>query len=380
MLNFIKNFPFKYFLHLAIAMAGFILILLLSAWIVKPDVSRKPQLSGMKELEAVESFRNIQIDPNRPLVIYRKVDYSQGPSEPWYPKAESPILTELVNEGKLPPVAERTGSEPVVVHGVDGIGKYGGTWHRLTTEVRIPEEIVSRLSYVTLVRWSPYGYPIVPHVAKSYEVSPDNREFTFHLRKGMKWSDGHDFTADDIMFWWKHVVNEEAIMDDLPEIMKVRGKRGNVEKVDDHTVRFTFPEANGIFLAKLASDGMSGKGESNANMLSYPAHYLKKYHPVVGDKELIEQMLKTTKLQSAVSLFRDILTDTQSYPEYPRLWPFKAILNILVCGHGYIKSTKQIRLTALLGIRITGWWILKATSSLISTGLFLNRSLRKCCQ
>lgn len=322
MLKFIKKFPFIYCLHMVMAMAGFIFIILLSAWIVKPNISVKPQVPGSEELLKVASARNIEIDPDNPLVIYRKVDYSRGPSGKWYPKNESPILAELVKEGKLPPVAERTGPEPVVVEGVEGIGKYGGTWHRLTTEVKIPEEIVSRLSYVTLVRWSPQGYPIVPHVAKSYEVSPDNREFIFHLRKGMKWSDGHNFTADDIMFWWEHIVNEKSIMDDIPEIMKVRSKRGNIKKIDDYTIKFTFPQANGIFLAKLASDGMSGKGESNANMLSYPAHYLKKYHPVIGDKDLIEKMLKASKLQSPVSLFRDMLTDTQNYPEYPRLWPW----------------------------------------------------------
>jgi ABC-type dipeptide/oligopeptide/nickel transport system permease component/ABC-type transport system substrate-binding protein len=311
-----------YFLCLAAAAMGFLLLILFCVWAVRPDLLYKSPPYGEDELLAAKLSRETKIDLQNPLVLYREVDYSKGEYARWYPKGQSPILAELVKEGKLPPVAQRTGPEPVVVEGVDGIGKYGGTWHRITTQIGTPDEIVSRLSYVALVRWSPQGYPIVPHVAKSFEVSEDNREFIFHLRKGMRWSDGHPFTADDIMFWWDRIANERTIMADVPNIMKVRGKCGNIEKIDDYTIKITFPEANGIFLAKLASDGMSGKGESNANMLSYPAHYLAKFHPVIGDKQLIKEMLKATKLQSAVTLFRNILYDTQNYPDYPRLWPW----------------------------------------------------------
>ncbi len=301
---------------------GTLLLIFLCAWMVRPNLTNEPPQHTEAELSEVRLSRLINIDPQNPLVFFRQVNYAEGRSDSWYPKGESPILAELAEQGKLPPVHQRTGPEPVVVEGGDGIGKYGGTWYRITTQPGMPDEILSRLSYVSLVRWSAQGYPIVPHVAKSFEVSPDNKEFTFHLRKQMKWSDGHPFTADDIMFWWNHIANEEMILVDVPDIMKVRGKRGNIEKIDDYTIKFTFPLANGIFLARLASDGMSGKGESNANMLSYPAHYLTKFHPVIGDKEIIEDMLRATKLQSPTTLFRNILYDTQQYPDYPRLWPW----------------------------------------------------------
>src|SRR5690349_1927443 len=42
--------------------------------------------------------------------------------------AESPMLTEMVNAGTLPPLEERLPSEPLVVEGVDGVGNFGGTW------------------------------------------------------------------------------------------------------------------------------------------------------------------------------------------------------------------------------------------------------------
>ena len=49
-----------------------------------------------------------------------------------FPKsfAESPLLAQLVKAGKLPPVAERVGQDPLVVKPVHEIGKYGGTWRR----------------------------------------------------------------------------------------------------------------------------------------------------------------------------------------------------------------------------------------------------------
>ena len=43
---------------------------------------------------------------------------------------ESPLLAELVKAGKLPPVAQRLPSEPMVIQPLDGIGRYGGTWRR----------------------------------------------------------------------------------------------------------------------------------------------------------------------------------------------------------------------------------------------------------
>jgi len=305
----------KYFLGLIGATILFVLLVLLSAFIVTPRDEFIQNKYDPNYIAELQKSRKTEIDINNPPVFYREVDYSAGKKAAWYPKNQSPILKELEQEGLIEPLEKRVGPEPLVIEGVEGIGKYGGTWHRLTTDAAIIE-MGYRLSYVTLVRWSSQGYPIVPNLAKSYEISEDNREFIFHLRKGIKWSDGHPFTTDDILFWWKYIACDKNIMPMMPEIMRVRGQPGNIEKIDDYTVKFSFPIPNGIFLTELASDG------SMDNMVSCPAHYLSKYHPAIGDRKLINQLLNAKRMNNDVVLFKDIVMSIMNYPDKPSLWPW----------------------------------------------------------
>jgi len=50
-------------------------------------------------------------------------------------------------------------------------------------------------AYEPLVRWNPEWTQIIPNVAERWEVNTNGTNFTFYLRKGMKWSDGAPFTA-----------------------------------------------------------------------------------------------------------------------------------------------------------------------------------------
>jgi ABC-type dipeptide/oligopeptide/nickel transport system permease component/ABC-type transport system substrate-binding protein len=276
--------------------------------VLKPDMEEEPIYYSPEEIEFTENSRDVSFTEDEVFKIQEDVDYSEGKSGRWYPKSESPLLSELVDEGKLPPLAERVGSEPVVFKGVDSIGSYGGTWFQVKGSAAEVGTIESFYSGSTLVRFSPFGYPIVPHVAKGWDSSPDKREWTFYLRKGMKWSDGHPFTANDILYWWEKEVKLNFY--DAPDWMKIGGRTGEIVKIDDYAIKFVFPHPYGSFLARLA----------RANIFSAPEHYMKKYHPVIGDDALIEATLKERRLPSRRSLVT--ILKLWNNPEYPRLWPW----------------------------------------------------------
>lgn len=257
--------------------------------------------------EAVE-LRTRKFDPAHLPVVQQEVDYSAGPVASWYPKKEAPVLSKLVQEGKLPPVAERTGPEPLVLKGSDGIGNYGGTWFRLTVSPEdIPVVVAPRLTCATLVRWSPMGYPIRPHLAKGWDCSADKKVWTIYLRKGVRWSDGIPFTADDILYWW----NTEPANVVKPRWLTTGGVTGRLEKIDLYTVRFTFSEPNGTFLENLASP---------SGFIYACKHYLEQYHPVHGNQELIRTAMAAANVSSPAALY-NLVKDLRN-PEHPRMWPW----------------------------------------------------------
>ena len=61
--------------------------------------------------------------------------------------------------------------------------------------------------YDTLLRRDPRdGQTIIPDLAQRWEVSPDGKKYTFYLRKGVKFHDGADFTAEDVKATYDRIV------------------------------------------------------------------------------------------------------------------------------------------------------------------------------
>ena len=125
------------------------------------------------------------------LVSGVDIDYSQqgtaNERPDWWPKGESPIIAELVAEGKLPPVEQRLGVdsdgdgvwevEPIVMQGDDGIGEYGGTWYRLAPNEGDLFIADWRLAGARLLRHTPNGDRLVPHLPK---ISPSAKTRVVH--------------------------------------------------------------------------------------------------------------------------------------------------------------------------------------------------------
>ena len=79
-----------------------------------------------------------------------------------------------------------------------------------------------------------------PALAKSWTVSKDRTQFTLKLRRGLRFSDGQPFDADDVLFSFS-VYLDEKVHSPQRDLLIISGKPVKVEKLDAYTVRFTFP-------------------------------------------------------------------------------------------------------------------------------------------
>lgn len=169
---------------------------------------------------------------------------------------EAPMLTALVEAGTLPTLDERMPVEADrFVETVDAtgaplsIGTYGGTINMVNGGGSWD---LSRPITESIIHYNTDG-SYYPNVIKSYEHNADYTEWTFKLREGMKWSDGDDFNADDVTFWFYmcHVSNFDSkkswsALVDYKEKVTVDGEETEVihhpvlTKVDDYTVTWTF--------------------------------------------------------------------------------------------------------------------------------------------
>lgn len=303
----------RIFLNFIFTFIGLIAFCFFWSSLFRPDVETEPLPFSQAEKEAVEKARAVTFSDEDREPVWVDVDYSEGETASWFPKGEPPLLQPLVEEGILPPVEERVGPEPVVYRGVDGIGKHGGTLVTARNSKRNVGTFGSFYAGDMLVRFSPTGEPVVPHIAKSWEIRDGGREYIFHLRKGMRWSDGHPFTADDIIYYWENEKQDPNVSTPSRKLMLHRGKEATIEKIDDYTVAFRFEDPNSLLLGRLA--GPAGK-----EICGSPAHYLRQYHPTLGDPDLIEAAMEAWQMPSRRALYSKL--KEWDNPEHPRLWPF----------------------------------------------------------
>ena len=114
---------------------------------------------------------------------------------------EAPALAQLAKDGKLPPLAERLPEKPLVVKPFEKVGTYGGTLRRGLRGSADHNGILRMVGNQGLVRWNLDFTEVLPNVAERWEVNDERDTNSPSIcRKGMKWSDGKPFTADDVVF------------------------------------------------------------------------------------------------------------------------------------------------------------------------------------
>ncbi|NLS76314.1 MAG: ABC transporter substrate-binding protein [Chloroflexi bacterium] len=228
---------------------------------------------------------------------------------------EAPMVAGLVQSGALPPVDERLPEEPLVITPWEEIGQYGGTWHHLATGAS-DTQMQAKMTYEWLVRYDKDGAAMIPNVVKSWEISPDGTQYTFSLRKGMKWSDGEPYTADDIVFRYEDewLVKE---LSSVPSTYKAGGQPIVIEKVDDSTFRCKFAAPYGLFMRVVA--GLAG-----GTLEQHPKHYLQQFHLKYADKAALDKAVKDAGYEQWNQLFNS-KTDPRTNQDLPVInaWSLK---------------------------------------------------------
>lgn len=105
------------------------------------------------------------------------------------------------------------------------------------------------LMYDGLVATDSYTGKVVPLLAKSFSIN--DCEYIFNLRKGIKWSDGKNINADDVIYTYNEIVFKGLGNPSTMDSMKIDGKLPKIEKIDDYTIKFTTSKPFAPFLRQL---------------------------------------------------------------------------------------------------------------------------------
>jgi peptide/nickel transport system substrate-binding protein len=108
--------------------------------------------------------------------------------------------------------------------------------------------------YDTLLRRHPKdGQTIIPDLAWKWDISPDGTKYTFHLRKGVKFHDGADFTAEDVKATYERIARppKGVVIPRTPLFATV----GDIVVLDPHRIEFrlTEPRPRAFMLGSFAS-------------------------------------------------------------------------------------------------------------------------------
>jgi len=201
----------------------------------------------------------------------------------------------------------------------------------------------NRPIYNRLVEFKTGTTDLVPGLAESWDVSPDGKTFTFHLRHGVKWHSNatftptRDFDADDVLFSFNRQGSEASPYHKVSGgSYEYYGDMGltkliaSIDKVDPYTVRFVLNEPQTPFLADLAMDFASVQSAEYADVLMK-----------AGKPEQIDQLPIGTGPFSFVAYQQDA---TIRYRRFDAFWGPKAKLDALVFS---INKDPAVRLAKL---------------------------------
>lgn len=228
------------------------------------------------------------------------------------PYQEAPILGEQVAAGTLPPVDQRLPETPATIQPASA-GAYGGQIEWLAGRSR-DIRIMNVYGYARLVGYDA-DLNLVADILESYEVE-DGRIFTFHLRPGLRWSDGEPFTTEAFRYEWFDVQMNEDLSPYGPDFqLVVEGELPEVEIIDDYTIRYSWSQPNPRLLPALAG--------ATPLYLYAPGHYLGQYHEAYADPAALQDLVTEAQVEdwTVLHLRRGNLYSATN-PDLPVLQPW----------------------------------------------------------
>lgn len=145
---------------------------------------------------------------------------------------------------------------------VDEIGTYGGrfvigetigpkTFNGLIANETSTTDVTQRM-FASLIDFNNHTQQDVPMLAKSWEVAADGVTWTFHLRHGARFSDGHPLTAADAMFSYE-VALDSIVHPSAQDGITMNGKPFVFAAPDSYTIVVTTPSPN-VLVPSLVSN------------------------------------------------------------------------------------------------------------------------------
>ena len=231
---------------------------------------------------------------------------------------EAPMLAERVARGELPPVEERLPVNPFVRH-VESIGKYGGTLYD-QAENQGGRFALDGTLIVCPQETNNEGTIIRPHVCEKVEFNKNYTEFTFYLREGIKWSDGVEMTADDVIWWWENDQMNKEVRPEGPRTFKVGNDYAVFKKVDKSIFKILFPVPFKPCINLSAHAWMSF-----GDFFAQPAHWMKQFHIDFNPKA--NELARSFGYQAWYQLYRERDELMRPYINKPHIGPWTRVVS-----------------------------------------------------